>query len=100
MEKDTFFKYIHLISLSIQNEYISYHISWSGFHSPIFIQTIVFFFKLQVVGDNHNTLIFNMSESTSAPLNDCQPQLSFFVCMAGDDSLREYYKHCINEVFR
>ncbi|CAD7085831.1 unnamed protein product [Hermetia illucens] len=53
-----------------------------------------------VVGDKHNTLIFNMSESTSAPLNDCQPQLSFFVCMAGDDSLREYYKHCINEVFR
>lgn len=51
-----------------------------------------------VVGDKHNTLIFDMNESTS--LNDCQLKISFFVCMAGDDSLREYYKYCINETFR
>lgn len=73
---------------------------------------VCFFFYLQVVGNGHNTLIFDIintktsssSSASSSPSSSSSLNVPFhtslFVCVAGENSLRDTYSYYIKNTFK
>lgn len=57
-------------------------------------------FSFQVVGNEHNTLIFDIKSPTSHQQSTKLQHTSLFVCIAGDASQKERLEFHVQETFR